>query len=344
VPSLTAGALLDALHGPDPAAALDPDGAFVGGGALVVDLRGAAEVGDPASRLRDRMEWLPAVTIAIDPAGHALGALCDVVVPDAAAADDVVDAVARRPRAATALSRLLRGGERRPVAAGLVAESATYSMLQAGPEHRAWLAERRSTSPVRGGASGSREPVRVRRAGDALRITLNRPHVRNAFDVATRDALLDALSIGAADPALAIRIDGDGPDFCSGGDLDEFGTGPDPASAHLLRLHRNVGHALHALAPRTTVDVHGASIGAGVELAAFARRVRARPDATFRLPEVAMGLVPGAGGTVSVPRRIGRSRALWCMLTGAALDAATALAWGLVDEIRDEPPSSASDG
>jgi enoyl-CoA hydratase/carnithine racemase len=60
--------------------------------------------------------------------------------------------------------------------------------------------------------------------------------------------------------------------------------------------------------------------------------VRVRPDACFSLPELAMGLVPGAGGTVSLPRRIGRHRTAWLALTGATIDAATALDWGLADE------------
>jgi enoyl-CoA hydratase/carnithine racemase len=70
-----------------------------------------------------------------------------------------------------------------------------------------------------------------------------------------------------------------------------------------------------------------------VELPAFARRVVARPDARFWLPEVAMGLVPGAGGTVSIPRRIGRQRTALLALTGTAIDATTALEWGLVDAV-----------
>ncbi len=77
-------------------------------------------------------------------------------------------------------------------------------------------------------------------------------------------------------------------------------------------------------------------MGAGVELPPFAGRVVARADATFRLPEVGMGLVPGAGGTVSIPRRVGRQRAAWLALTGSAIDAQTALDWGLVDAINDE--------
>jgi enoyl-CoA hydratase/carnithine racemase len=80
---------------------------------------------------------------------------------------------------------------------------------------------------------------------------------------------------------------------------------------------------------------HGACVGAGTEMAAFAGRVAAAPDAFFALPEVRMGLVPGAGGSVSVPRRIGRWRSAWLMLTGDRLPAATALRWGLVDEATD---------
>ena len=114
---------------------------------------------------------------------------------------------------------------------------------------------------------------------------------------------------------------GEGPSFCSGGDLDEFGTLPDPATAHAIRSTRHPARLLHALEARVERVVHGACVGAGVELPAFAARVVARPDASFRLPELAMGLVPGAGGTVSLPRRIGRQRTAWLALSGAAIDA-----------------------
>ena len=82
--------------------------------------------------------------------------------------------------------------------------------------------------------------------------------------------------------------------------------------------------------------VHGACVGAGVELPAFAGHVIARPDATFRLPELRMGLIPGAGGTVSIPRRIGRDRFLEMALTGDPVDATTALDWGLIDELSSD--------
>ncbi len=75
-------------------------------------------------------------------------------------------------------------------------------------------------------------------------------------------------------------------------------------------------------------------MGAGIELAAFARQVAAREDAFFQLPEVAMGLVPGAGGTVSIPQRIGRQRTAYLALSGLRVDADIAHRWGLIDEIR----------
>jgi len=70
-----------------------------------------------------------------------------------------------------------------------------------------------------------------------------------------------------------------------------------------------------------------------VELPAFARRVVAAPGTTFRLPEVAMGTIPGAGGTVSLPRRVGRQRTLLLALSGIALPVEHALRWRLVDQM-----------
>jgi len=268
----------------------------------------------------------PSVVVGIDDEPHPA---YDVVVADRAAAAEVETAVAAHPVAATALALLLRGGERRRTHEGLVAESATYSALQAGADHRRWLAER----PPARARDRSRPPVRAERHGDVLAITLDRPEVRNAFDAATRDALRELLAVAEHDPVVRVELDGAGPSFCSGGDLDEFGTATDPAAAHLVRVAASVGAVLDRIADRVTVTVHGACIGAGIELPAYAGRVVARPDATFALPEVAMGLVPGAGGTVSIPRRIGRHRTAWLAITGRRIDAVTAHRWGLVDEV-----------
>ena len=87
------------------------------------------------------------------------------------------------------------------------------------------------------------------------------------------------------------------------------------------------------MAARVTAHLHGACVGAGIELAAFAGRVVATSDTRLALPEVALGLVPGSGGTVSIPRRIGRHRTAWLALGATFVDASTAVRWGLVDEI-----------
>ena len=87
------------------------------------------------------------------------------------------------------------------------------------------------------------------------------------------------------------------------------------------------------MADRTTVHIHGSTVGSGIELAAFAHRVVAHRDTRIALPEVRLGLVPGAGGTVSLPRRIGRHATVLLALGLPSIDADTALDWGLVDEI-----------
>ncbi|MGN6475259.1 MAG: enoyl-CoA hydratase/isomerase family protein [Mycobacteriales bacterium] len=235
---------------------------------------------------------------------------------------------ATETQASAMLAAVLGVSARLPVEDALVIESLAYSTLQSGREHQAWLAARQPRQQF-----VHREPVKVRRAGDVLHVQLNRPERRNAIDAGTRDALLDAFAIAAADPDLEIEWDGVGPSFCSGGDLDEFGTLEDPASAHFIRTTRSLGAAVHRLRDRITVRMHGRCAGAGVELPAFAGRVVADPDTTFLLPELAMGLIPGAGGTVSLPRRIGVERTEQLARSGEPIDAKTALDWGLVDEL-----------
>jgi enoyl-CoA hydratase/carnithine racemase len=241
--------------------------------------------------------------------------------------DDVAAAVERNPHASAACVRLLTDPPP-SIEDGLVGESLAYAELQAGPEFARWLDERGAATPA-----PSPEPVLLERDGDHLTITLNRPEAHNAVDVALRDALVEALGLVDADPALTATLRGAGPSFCSGGDLREFGTFPDPATAHAIRLERLPARALAAVADRVAARVHGHCVGAGAELAAFCHRVVADPGTTFRLPEVSMGLVPGQGGTVSIPRRIGAQRSAWLALAGRPIDASTALEWGLVDQL-----------
>lgn len=264
--------------------------------------------------------------------------LCDVVVAEDEPARRVIERnLEAVPIAATALALLLRGQRGRDSGDGLVAESATYSVLQAGPEFAAW----RARTPSRTDCDDDTPRVRLdRRAdgpSDTLIITLTRPQRLNALDTAMRDALDEALITAAADPSVAaVELRGEGRAFCAGGDVDEFGTRPDPANAHLVRLQRSVARTLlrlGSLDKLSTAYVHGPTVGSGIELAACADRVVAAADTGIALPEIGLGLVPGAGGTVSLPRRIGRLRTAWLAFSGLTIDAETALAWGLVDEI-----------
>ncbi|MEU4650327.1 enoyl-CoA hydratase/isomerase family protein [Nocardia fluminea] len=251
----------------------------------------------------------------------------------AAGLDQVRCAVTHSPQAALACGQLLRQTGGLDTTHALTAEAAVYSMLLGGNEFARWLAERGPARPAR---SQPRALVRLQRTTDCLSIQLDHPERRNAFSARMREELLDAVHVAAADPGIArIELGGVGKAFCSGGDLDEFGTAADPVSAYLVRLDRAPWRIMDRIGDRLTARVHGACVGAGAEFATFAGTVVAAPDTYFLLPEVRMGLVPGAGGTVSIPRRIGRWRAAWLMLTGQRLSAATALRWGLVDRIEE---------
>lgn len=251
--------------------------------------------------------------------------LTTVVAPDDLST--VVATVTAAPVAAVTLAGLLEVTASAPVPDALVVESLAYSALLAGREYGDW----RRRTPVGPLPSGD-EPVLLDREGDELTITLNRPERHNAFGREVRDGLLAGLEVAALDPAVWVVLRGNGRSFCSGGDLDEFGTAPDLATAHLVRVRQSAGYAVHRLRDRVRAVVHGACIGAGIEVPAFADRVEARDDAFFRLPELGMGLVPGAGGTVSITRRIGRWRTAYLALTDRPIDVATALEWGLVDD------------
>ncbi|MFL0274515.1 enoyl-CoA hydratase/isomerase family protein [Mycobacterium sp. SMC-19] len=253
-------------------------------------------------------------------------------VPEALA--EITDRCARWPQAAAICDDVLRAVDpAAPARSGVVTESLAYSVLQAGPEFAGWLAARGPAA-----VSEVADPLLLDRDGDTLRLRFNRPQRHNAFDNATRAVLLDGLAVAAADPSIdEVVLSGVGPSFCSGGDLAEFGGFTDVASAHLARTRHSPALALDALTARLgarcRAEIHGQVLGSGLEMAAFCGGVRADPATTLGLPELSLGLIPGAGGTVSVTRRIGRWRTAYLILSGRTLDAKTALRWGLVDEV-----------
>jgi enoyl-CoA hydratase len=244
----------------------------------------------------------------------------------------VVDAICKNPVASAVLIQVLRSVSLLPVALGLAVESLAYATLQGGEEFSRWLAARPEKATR---DHPPRSPVLLDRRDDRLTITLDSPENRNALSVVMRDALAEAFKLVAMDSSItAVDVFGNGPCFSAGGDLTEFGSSTDDiARAHLIRSLRMPAQYLAPHADRYTFQLHGACIGAGIELPAFAARIIAKPDAVFRLPEVAMGLIPGAGGCNSITGRIGRHRTAYMAITGREVPAAEALDWGLIDEI-----------
>lgn len=272
---------------------------------------------------------LPVVVIAIGDGFGAHGpAGADVVISEDDV-DDVMSMITAAPVAARSLVVLLRSMPDVGVEAGLAAESSVYSMLQAAGEFAAW----RAANPPQHSDDG-RPTVATSRDGDVLTIALDRPHRHNAISTRVRDELSAALAIAVADDSIQVVVlRGNGPSFSSGGDLDEFGSRPDVAIAHVTRLARSPAHLVHRVADRVTAKIHGATLGGGIEIAAFAGRVEADESTRIGLPEIGLGLIPGAGGTVSLSRRIGRQRTAALALSGRRVGADTALAWGLVDAV-----------
>jgi hypothetical protein len=300
-----------------------------GASALVVE---GDDVGALDRRSLDRLQTLAAVVVGVvaDPEGTRPEWADLVVAPHSPELLAALAAVDANPQASTTLALLLRGGAHRTVGQGLVAESMAYGLLQHGPEFARW----RHRHPVPARAEPPGPAVLVTRRDHELSVTLHRPHVLNAFNTAMRDELLAALQVAVVDPSVrSVILRGAGDSFSSGGDLDEFGSRPDAVSAHLVRMQRNAGRTLARLAGITTVHIHGSTIGSGIELAAFARRVVADRSTRISLPEVHLGLIPGAGGTVSLPRRIGRHATLLLALAMPSIDAHTARAWHLVDAL-----------
>jgi len=254
-----------------------------------------------------------------------------VSVPDLLAAQArVLRACAAQPVAAAVLLRLLRLTEAMAPEAALEVESLAYSALLGGAGFREWLNLRGAVQAP----APPEDPVIFARLGDAVTLTMADPASHNAMSARMRDALVAALDTCLIDPTRPfVTLTGGARVFCSGGALAEFGLARDLAAAHLLRRGQSVAGRLLALGDRAHAMVGGAAIGAGAEIAAAASKVLARPGGWFQLPELAMGLIPGAGGTVSLPRRIGRHRAAWLMLTGQRIGAARALDWGLVDRM-----------
>lgn len=303
-------------------------------------------------RLTAALGQTPWITVGIvdghlDPALHDVADAMDLLFAERSGGAVVVDvddintaltelrvAVDASPQAAHALVWLLRLGQGQGVNAALFAESLANAMLQSSERFVGWLGARKQPVAADGLTESTGPSVAAIRSGSHLAITLNRPSKRNALNVDMQDHLADALDLLAGDDSIdGATLTGAGATFSSGRDLSEFGSARSAAAGHDFRMQRSLPMRFENVADRLRVHLHGPCVGAGVELPAFVNHVVADPDTTFTLPDVGCGLIPGAGGTVSVTRRCGRHRTAWLALTGNTIDSETALAWGLIDRI-----------
>lgn len=276
----------------------------------------------------------PCPVIGLGDADHPLASKLDAVVTKPFAAIAIANAIQRHPQAAAALVQLLRMLPDLTVEQGLAAESLAYGVLQGSADHTRWLSSRAPASSF-----GPRN-VRCERADDVLTVTMAHSASGNAIDATMRDALHEAFTLAAIDTTITrVDLQGEGRAFSLGAELGEFGTTRDPATAHAIRQATLPAWPLSRCADGLAVHVQGACVGAGLEMAAWAQRLTAGPKAWFQLPELAMGLIPGAGGCVSLTRRIGRQKTALLVLSGKRLSAREALALGLVDAIADDLPA-----
>ena len=167
--------------------------------------------------------------------------------------------------------------------------------------------------------------------GAIATVSLNRPEVLNAYNVAMRDALFEVLQAVRDDDEVRVMIlRGNGPAFCTGGDVREFGTAPSPVMARDARWRRDVWTLLHGLAKPTIAAVHGYVVGGGFEMALLCDLCVAADTARFSYPETRLAMIPGVAGTQTTPRALGVGRALDLILTGRHIDAREALRLGIV--------------
>lgn len=185
--------------------------------------------------------------------------------------------------------------------------------------------------------------IRFAKRGPVALVALDRPRRLNAYSVQMRDdlcAVLDAVDVDPEVRVLVLR--GRGSAFCTGGDLTEFGSAPSPFVARQVRWRRDVWGRLLELRAATVAAVHGWTVGGGMEMAMLCDLVLAADDVRLALPETGIGMIPGVGGTQTLPRRAGTARALALVLTGGVVDAGAACAAGIVNQVVPRPRLAAT--
>lgn len=179
------------------------------------------------------------------------------------------------------------------------------------------------------------ETIIYEKAEGVARVTLNRPQVLNIYNIRMRDELFQALEAMRDDDEVAVAVfKGAGERaFCAGADLSEFLTAPPPVFARKARWDRDLWGLFLSLPQPLIAALHGFVLGSGIEIAMCCDIRLASQDARFGLPEVGLGIIPAAGATQTVPRLVGRGKALEMLLGGDLIDAQEALRVGLVNRV-----------
>ncbi|MBN1256029.1 MAG: enoyl-CoA hydratase/isomerase family protein [Deltaproteobacteria bacterium] len=166
-------------------------------------------------------------------------------------------------------------------------------------------------------------------------VTLNRPEVLNAYSIQMRDDLYEVLTAIRDDDEIRVAVVKGAGDkaFCAGADLNEFLTASSTIQARQIRFRRDLWKLFLTIPQPLIAALHGYVLGSGMEIAACCDIRIASEDAVFGLPEVGFGIIPGAGGTQTIPRIIGVPRALEMMLTNRWLPSTEAYQYGLVNRV-----------
>jgi enoyl-CoA hydratase len=182
--------------------------------------------------------------------------------------------------------------------------------------------------------SDASSTVRLERAGAVATVTLDRPKALNALDEATlRDLARAIRELRRDDAVRAVIVAGAGRAFSAGADVSAMAA-MSPADGYALsRLGHDVFGRLEALEVPVVAAVHGVALGGGLELALACDLIVAAEGARLGQPEINLGLIPGFGGTQRLVRRIGLGRARRLVYLGEQVQAAEALAMGLVDRV-----------
>ncbi len=177
--------------------------------------------------------------------------------------------------------------------------------------------------------------VLLAKSGAVATVTLNRPTVINAFNVQMRDDLYSALEAVRDDPEVkTVLIAGAGErGFCAGADLTEFGSAPSQTIAREVRWERDLWGLFLSIDKPLVAALHGYVIGSGVEIACLCDIRIAADNAIFRMPEAALGMVPAAGGSQTLPRTIGLTASMYMLLANAVIPAQESLEVGLVHRV-----------